>query len=75
MLTPPMIKKTAQNKNKPSDSESELKELLDMPLFSKRKAIADLCEKWCKQHHVPTHPQNIILAALKMNLLQIKEHV
>ena len=49
-----------------------LNELTGMSLFNKRKRIADLCEKWCKQHHRNPSPQNIILAALAMKLIQIK---
>ena len=67
-------KKFFNEKDKQNNSPSELGNLLGMSLFSKRKRIANLCEKWCKQHHRATSPQNIILAALAMKLIQIKEH-
>lgn len=43
MLTPPMLKKTPQNKNKPSISESELKDGLD-PLFPTREDIEQMAK-------------------------------
>ena len=44
-------------------------------LFNKRKEIADLCEKWCKQHHLPVNADNIILATLRMKLMKITKDI
>ena len=60
--------------NKQGVSVSTSNDGFVMPLFSKRNKIADLCEKWCRDNDVPMYPVNIITAALRLGLLQIKTH-
>jgi hypothetical protein len=45
------------------------------PLFSRRKAIADQCEQWCKDNNIPACPLNIISGALTLGLLSEPDKV
>ena len=49
MLPPPMIKKTPQNKNKPSGSESGLKELLCTDLMPGDNEMIAI-DEWLKSY-------------------------
>ena len=68
-VTEETIRKFWAKEGKEAVNNSALNTGTAMPLFSKRKQIADDCEEWCKIHKVPACPQNIITAALKLNLV------